>query len=109
LDLDDGFAFCLEMAEQDGDDARRRFGNLTRIREDTREQWRFTAMESLAADGIGACRHQHQQRHACGVRPKRRLSTRRAARVDAGGAARAVRPAAQRDHRVYGVARRSGM
>src|SRR5208283_1904867 len=48
-DLDEELAFHLAMRAQDcgdGDAARRRFGNVTRVRETCRELWTFVSLET---------------------------------------------------------------
>src|SRR5580692_10623714 len=51
-DLDDEIRHHLQMAAEDrGDEAaRREFGNLTLIKEVTREMWGFASLERLAQD-----------------------------------------------------------
>src|SRR5688500_4843624 len=60
-DLDDELAFHLTMREQElrdaglapdaaRDEARRRFGNVTNLKEQTRDMWIFPSLESVRQD-----------------------------------------------------------
>ena len=51
-DLDDEIRSHLRMAAEDrgNDDARREFGNVTLIKEVTREMWRYAAFDHLVQD-----------------------------------------------------------
>jgi predicted permease len=72
-DIDDELAFHVAMrqqrliadgvaAEDAGHEARRRFGNVTAVKEEMREMWTFPSVESIWQDALYAVRNLRQQR-----------------------------------------------